>query len=159
MPAFPTLALSLLEDFFAGATVKALLVDGSYVPDVAHQFVSDVTDAELSGGGYARVTCTGVSVALAPPPPPEEPDPFEEFPEEEDPDTASGEVVVTCDDLEFGPLDASVNDVGGVIFYLDSGSDATSQLLSHDLEGPFDPPNGVLTYHVDPAAGFLTATA
>jgi hypothetical protein len=55
-----------LDDAAAGA-FKAMLLKPSYTPDYTnHQFVSDLTTGtnEFSGGGYARLSLTGVSWSI-----------------------------------------------------------------------------------------------
>ena len=47
-------------------TFKLLLVDDTYVPNAAHDFVNDVVAKELpAAGGYSRKTLAGLAVVVA----------------------------------------------------------------------------------------------
>ena len=49
---------------WSSATVRIMLVTSSYTPSIdSHNFVSDVSANEISGGGYARQTLAGQAVA------------------------------------------------------------------------------------------------
>lgn len=52
-------------DAYAGATFKAILLKSSYTFSTAHVFISDLTPGtnEVTGGGYARITATGMVIA------------------------------------------------------------------------------------------------
>jgi len=60
MTAVPS-QLGSLQTRAGTGTLKVLLVDDAYIYSDAHLAVADVTANEASGGGYARVTLTGVS--------------------------------------------------------------------------------------------------
>lgn len=86
-------------------TIKGILLESGYTPDLdADEFVSDVTGEELSGGGYARVTLTGLLV-----------------------DEGTGVVQFKSDDVTFPALTTTT--ARYMIIAHSSGSDATSYLL------------------------------
>lgn len=46
---------------WTSTAIGVMMVTGTYTPDDAHNFVSDVSTNELSGGGYVRGTLSGKS--------------------------------------------------------------------------------------------------
>lgn len=91
----------------AGGTLKALLCDGTYVPDQdTHDFLTDVT-GELTDPSYGRVTLTGVSVTY---------------------DAATNRLVIDSDPYTFTALDDTFR---FAVLFLDTGTAATSPLVKY----------------------------
>jgi hypothetical protein len=87
--------------------IGVLLVQDTYSFSAAHGFVADVVAAELSATDYARKTnVAGRSVG------------------------ASAPTYALCDNLTWVGLGGAVNQViHGVIFFLNTGNDATARLI------------------------------
>lgn len=107
--------LGMVEARFTGATIKALLVDDTYefgdeetLADIDALGV-EVTDAGYTAGGVAL---TNVAISY---------------------DEENTWVKLVADDLEWGPMTNEVQ-LGGVIFYIDTGTPATSEIVASDLE-------------------------
>lgn len=135
MATYRNFVQTMIEDKLTGATIKALLVTSTYTyNEDTHDFLNDIT-GEVSAGGYSRQTLTGVSV---------------------DYDAAQG-VVITADNLNFGTFNAT--NVLGPIFFIDTGTPSTSELICADVQGePSDlTASTAAIYRIDPTAGFLLA--
>jgi len=118
----------------AGKTLKALLVDTSFVFDPADNYVEAVAPYELSGTGYARQTLAGVA---------------------SNQDDANDRGELDCDNIVFGSGDLDVGNVGGVVIYIENTTDADHELvcaITHASEATDG--TGSLTYTID-AEGFL----
>jgi hypothetical protein len=96
------------------STVKAMLVDDNYVPNVDHRFVDDGSsgaanplDNELTDASYARKTPASKSVAV---------------------DDTNDLGKFTSDPITWAAL-AGSDLVGGLILYVEVGGDTTSILL------------------------------
>lgn len=138
MGTYRNFAQQTLSTYLAGKTVKALLVKSTYVYDEnAHVYLSHInsTGTEVAAAGYARQTLTGVSVQYS----------------------ASVGVYVAAADINFGTFTQA--GVLGPIFYIDTGTASTSELICGDVEGsPVDVSSAVSAiYRVDPTQGFLLA--
>ena len=138
MGTYRNFAQSALQDKITGQTLKALLVKSTYAFDQnAHVYLSDVnaTGTEVTAAGYSRQTLTSVSVTY-------------------DPDVG---VILMADDIDFGTFTQA--GVLGPIFYIDTGTASTSELISGDVDNdPFDVTNAVATiYRIDASQGFLLA--
>lgn len=121
MSVYDNLASSMVANYLGSATIKAMLMTSSYVQNTAtEKFLSDITalGQEVTDSGYSRQTLTNVVVS-----------------------TANDVVVLTCDQINFGTPTASLS-AGAVIFYVDTGTESTSTLISADMSG-FDVPIGV----------------
>lgn len=96
------------ELVLGAATLRALLVGPAYVFDPDQDFVSAVTANELSGGGYARQTLSGVA-----------------FLEDDAGDRGRAQAAkVTF------PSIASGQTIAGAIVFASSGLDSTSDLVA-----------------------------
>ena len=138
MGTYRNFAQQALTAYLTGKTIKALLVKSTYVYDEdTHVYLSDITatGTEVAAGGYSRQTLSGVSVSYS---------------------AATG-VFITAADINFGTFTQA--GVLGPIFYVDTGTPSTSELLCGDVEGsPVDLTNAVSSiYRIDPAQGFLIA--
>lgn len=138
MGTYRNFAQSALQAKITGQTLKALLVKSTYVYDEnAHVYLSDInaTGTEVTASGYSRQTLAGVSVSY-------------------DPDVG---VILSASDIDFGTFTQA--GVLGPIFYIDTGTAATSELISADIDNaPFDVTNAVATiYRIDVSQGFLLA--
>ena len=140
MSAYGGFALKAMQDYFAGKTVKALLVGTTYVQDVdAHVYLSNLpAGTEITpSGSYAAggVTVTGLAVSY---------------------DATTDTVKVDCDDIVF-PVVAGPTDVAGVLYYVSTGVAGTSQLLGYDdFAAPVTLTNQILT-HQPSVDGIFTA--
>jgi hypothetical protein len=125
---------------FDTAAVKALLVDSTYVFDKdAHTHLDDInaiTGAEVAGTGYTAggVAVTNVVTSY---------------------DAANDWAKLDADDVAFGTV--TLTDVTGIIFYVDTGSAATSPLISHDSFAAQAPDAVTFTYQIN-ANGIVTLT-
>lgn len=99
-----------LQAYLSGATVKATLVDDTYVEDPDQHYRAEITQ-EVG----ATATASGVALSY---------------------DDILNQVLITCDPVAFGTL--SLTGVGGVVFYVDNGSAATDVILVSDLFGSQD---------------------
>lgn len=110
MSVYGKFALAAIDAMVAGETLKAMLVDDTYVVNHTHQFRSAITSSEVAGTGYAAggVALTGVTVTV---------------------DTGFGRVVLTSDEIDFGNIAV---DCAGIVFYIDNGSAATDVLIGSD---------------------------
>ena len=122
----------VLDSWLTGKSIKALLVTSAYADDPDVAFRSQIT-TEVTGTGY---TAGGVPVTS----------PAASY------DPATDVVTLTSDDVAFGTV--TLSDVGGVVFYADTGSAATSPLIAADVFEAIEVTNTALTYRVD-AAGIV----
>lgn len=128
----------LLTSYLSGATLKALLVGGDYIYDEdAHVYLSDInaTGTEIAPSGYSRQTLTSVTVGY---------------------DADIG-VFLYASDVNFGTFNQT--DVLGPIFYIDTGTAGTSELICADVAGAVVDISSAVSaiYRIDPAQGFLLA--
>lgn len=87
--------------------IRALLVQSTYTFSAAHEFVADVVAAELGATDYARKATTGRAVGTGAP------------------------TYALCDNITWAGLGGAVNQtIGGLIFFLNTGSDATARLIA-----------------------------
>lgn len=123
---------------FTGATAKAMLVANTYTPNQdTHQFKSDVTGELPTANGY---TARGVTLTT-------KTDAY---------NTTTNTVTLDCDDPAWA---AATLTARYLIFYMDTGTDATSALISYvDFGADMSSTNAAFTYQVDPG-GFATFTA
>lgn len=137
MPVYSTFVKDVLDTYLTGETLKALLVDSTYDPAVADEFVADVVGAEISPSGYSRQTLGSVSVEL---------------------NTTTGEVFIKCNDINFGTF--TQTGVLGPVFYIDNGSDATNRLIAAAVDSdPTDISSSVACiFRVDPDQGIFLGT-
>jgi hypothetical protein len=107
--------------------VKAMAVTSTHVPSASTEFRAEIA-GELSGGGYVQggVVVSGVTIAW---------------------DAAQARAFLTCDLVDFGAVTAA--DVGGVVFYVDSGSAATDRVLWTDTFAAVEA-QGALSYQPSP---------
>ncbi len=138
MATYRTFVQQALDDFLSGLTIKALLVKEAYEYDEdAHEFLSDIDalGVEVTATGYSRQTLSFPSV---------------EYDEEVG-------VYITGGNLNFGTF--TQTGVLGPIFYIHTGSAATSRLICADVDGDaYDIYNALsAVYRIDPAQGFLIA--
>lgn len=119
-------------------TIKAMLVDDTYVPNEGHTFIdnggaSDPVDKELVNSGYSRQALAAKALA----------------------DTGSA-VVFTADALDFGAIATGTQTkVGAVVLFKDTGTPTTSPVI-----GVYDVTDLILNgSHITfamPTPGFLT---
>lgn len=115
-------------------TLKAILLDNTYTPDVDHQYVSDLT-GELTASGYARVSLSSVVASY---------------------DTATDTASFTADDIEFASMTATFRHL---VICDDTGTDSTSRLVKYtDFGADQSVTAGTVTVNVD-AAGLAKITA
>lgn len=122
---------------FDTAAVKALLVDSTYSIDIDLHDVRSQLSGEISGTGYSSggVPLTGVVVIY-------------------DPNTNTTRI--DADDANFGIV--TLSDVAGLVVYVDTGTPATSPLVSfHQM--PSQNPDGVAFVYTWNADGILTLAA
>lgn len=126
----------MMSDYFTGLTLKAMLVDATFVEDPNHDFRNDLT-GEIVTAGYTAggVTLTGVAITY---------------------ETTEHEIRMACDDVPFGSID--ITDVEGIVFYISTGSSATDRVLAADVFGPpAVPGTDTFTYQPD-ADGVIIGT-
>jgi hypothetical protein len=95
---------------FTSDTIKCALVNSSYTPSsTTHEFWSDVSTNEVTGTGYTAggVTLSGKAVI----------------------DNNDNLVVIDCDDPLWST--ATITGIRYAVFYKDTGSAATSPLISY----------------------------
>lgn len=97
---------ALNKDFTAG-TWRWMLVTSAYVPDIDHDFVSDVVANEASGAGYARQNVAGQAIVI---------------------DDASDRADHDANNPTFGPMTTNFR---YLILYKFETADADSQLHSY----------------------------
>lgn len=127
----------VFSDYLTGKTVKVLVVTSAYVQDVDAAYRSQITDV-ATGAGYTSggVIATGVSASY---------------------DPATDALRITCDDVDFGVV--TIPDVGGFVFYVDTGSAATDLLIAADLLASPIETDGTSTLLYRPHAdGLVVAT-
>lgn len=124
----------LMESYFAGKTIKAMLVTSSYTQAAAHTYRSDIT-SEVVATGY---TAGGVDV------------------------TASVSFTLTADfevqmfaNASFGTMDAST--VNGIVFYISTGTASTDRLIVADIFGPVEVGTGVDFAYTCNSGGLIVA--
>lgn len=127
-------ALSNKEIDWDADTFTALLCDTSYTFNKdSHVYVSDITH-ELSGGSYARVNLTSLSIDSA----------------------SSGTVKLKCANVAFASLTAT--NANYMIVFRNSGSDATSKLVCCiQFDAPVSPASQTVTFNVS-SDGLLNET-
>ena len=120
--------LDQANDWLAGKTIKVMAVTSAFTQLQAESTRAFITDMEPAGSGYTAggVTATGVVASVV-----------------------DGTLVLTSDDIAFGAV--TLADVGGVIYYEDTGSAATDRLVVADTFAAvsFTDPE-TFTYHPDP---------
>lgn len=122
---------------FRVATLKAMLVGSDYTVDLDnHEFKSHITD-EISGTGYTAggVTLSGPTIIY---------------------DPATNTTRVDAADANFGVV--TFTDAAGIVVYVDTGTAATSILVSYHSMAPqeLDGEPFVYKWHAD---GFVTLAA
>lgn len=121
---------------WAADTVKMALCDSNYWPDQDTDRYLDSLAGELSGGGYARVTLTGKTIAY---------------------NATTNALTLSCDDALFPALTTS--DVSFAVIFVDTGVAGTSPLIAWiDFEGPQELVSQDLRV-VIPATGLIALTA
>lgn len=123
-------------------TVKALLVDPTYVFDPDHEFVSSVAGDEVSGTGYAagfsgagRVTLASKTVTR---------------------DDTNNYVIFDAADVSWAGLNLGATQIGAIILWLPKTSDADSLLICYDDTGGFPVTTTGGTYqHAWPSDGIF----
>lgn len=140
MTAYAHFALTLLEAYLGSATLKAVLVTGTYAQSDEHQYYADLPPgAELTDPAYPAGGIDLPNVAITY-------------------DAVERIVRVTCDPLDFGTLTAP--DIAGLVLYSDTGDPATSALLDFDAyDQPIDATGGLPFVHTPPPDGILTLAA
>lgn len=108
--------LSEWGDNFTGGTIKALLVQNTYVPDPDHDFVASVASDEVADASYARKTLASKTETV---------------------DDVNNRVKFDCADIVWTAL-AGGDTVSAVVIYLEVTNDADSILLAY-----YDVPNQV----------------
>jgi hypothetical protein len=132
MAAYGGFALAAAQDYLAGKTVKALLVGVTYTQNVdTHVFLSDLpAGTEITpSGSYAAggVALTGITTTY---------------------DAATNLVHIDAEDVQF-PVITGPTDVGGVLFYVSTGTSSTSRLLGYDaFATPITVQNAILTHQL-----------
>ena len=123
---------------FVGATAKAALTSNSYVPNQdTHQYFSSITN-QVSGAGY---TAGGVTLAS----------------KTSVYTAGTNTLALDCADPSWATL--SIAQIRYVIFYIDTGTAATSPLISYmDLEANYAPSAQTFTVTI-PGTGIITFTA
>lgn len=126
----------IFNDYFAVNPVKAMVVKSTYGPSPDHEFRSQVMASEIPASEdypIGGVVAQNMRATW---------------------DAANDRLLVTCDEVNFGGV--STPDVGGVVFYVATGSSATERLLVADT---FDPvaPDGGLRYS-PPSTGLIVLT-
>lgn len=113
-------------------TVKALLVDATYVfnPDT-HDYLDDIT-GEIVGTGY---TAGGV--------------PLTNFTFTKD--TANNKITFDADDVSFGTV--TITGAAGIVLYVSKGTAAASPLMCYEALSPAVDVSGAAFTYVFPAAG------
>ena len=116
--------------------VNCLLVTSSYTPNADHNFVSEVTANELSGGNYVRKTLAN-----------------EAGPTEDD---TNDRITYNADDITWTALQAAAGTPAYAIIYDDTaGTDATKELIAWiTLTSPPTPNGGDYQVQWDAAGLF-----
>lgn len=130
MAVYGPFATDLLTSYLASKTIKAMLVDSTYVQNVDNQYRSAIASHEISGTGY---TAGGVTATLT-----------------ASYDSSGDTPSIGCGTVDFGSITAS--GIGGIVFYVSTGDAATDVLIAADTWTPADA-SGPFTY--TPAAGGL----
>lgn len=134
-PALVSLAAGDID--FTGGTVKCALASASYTPNQdTHDFFNDITN-EVSGAGYTAggVTLAGKTSTY---------------------NSSTNTLTLDSNDPTWATL--SVAQIRFAIFYVDSGSAATSPLISYmDFEANSAPSSQAVTV-VLPSTGIATFT-
>ena len=99
-----------IDLILAIGTPKAMLLNNTHVSDIdTQQFIDDVSTNEVSGTGYTAGGQTLTNITSTQ-------------------DNTNDRVDVDCDDLTWSSL--TVSNIRYVVFYVDSGTPATSPILS-----------------------------
>jgi len=108
---------------WTATAVGVLMATGTYVPNVDHNFVTDITN-ELSGGGYARVTAIASRTITE--------------------DDANDRVALDGADITFTSLGVAAGTPRYVVIYDNTnGTDGTRDLVGWiDLSGAAPVPDG-----------------
>lgn len=118
------------------ASVVAVLCASGYTPNQdTHEYLSSITN-ELVGGGYARVTLTGVVLSY---------------------DATTNTVKVTSDPFTFPALTGTFRHI---VYAVSSGSDATSPLMkvtSYDVDKFVSGSDVIVTPHANGLGGLAAA--
>jgi hypothetical protein len=134
-PALSSLVAGEID--FVGATAKAALTSNTYVPNQdTHQYFDDVTN-EVSGSGYTAggVTLSSKTAAYS-----------------------SGTNTLTLDAADPTWATVSIAEIRYVVFYIDTGTPATSPLISYmDFEANYAPSAQSFTVTI-PGTGIVTLT-
>lgn len=131
---FDTTPISLKGD-----TIVVLLVKPTYTFNPDHDFISDVSAHEISGGGYARQTLAGKTATI---------------------DDTNNRGAFDCNDVVFASL-SSTDEIGGYIVARNSGADGTSQLIAYQNDGfetPITPNGSNFKLTINAAGLFLSVT-
>lgn len=130
-------ALSADIDFLSG-TVKCALTSNTYVPNQdTHQFFSSITN-QVVGAGYTAggVTLTSKTAVYT-----------------------AGTNTLALDSADPTWATVSITEIRYAIFYIDTGTAATSSLISYmDFEANYAPSSQSFTVTL-PATGIITYTA
>jgi len=112
----------------SGTTIRALLVDGSstYTPNRSHTTVAQCVSnglVEVSGSGYSRVTLSNKTVTI---------------------NAAEHRVEYSCDQLQFGEIEAGITVKAVLLFIRVGASDnASVDIPIMYIDTAQGPPNGV----------------
>lgn len=121
---------------YGGDTIKCALLTSTYTPNQdTHEFASSLTN-ELSGGGYSRQTIGTKSTTYT---------------------TSTNALALLCANIAFSALTAA--DVYYAVFYKDTGSDATSPLISYVSFGAVQSLTAQDLTIAIPATGIVSLTA
>jgi len=131
-------SLAAGEINFVGGAAKAMLCSATYAPNQdTHQYKSSVTN-EVSGSGY---TARGVALTS------------------KTSVYTAGTNTLTLDSADPTWAALSIAQIRFVVFYIDTGTDATSPLISYmDLEANSAPSAQAFTVTL-PGTGIITYTA
>lgn len=127
-----------LDALLGSGTLKCMLLANTYTPDNdAHEFIDDVSANEVSGSGYTAggATVSNVSTTV---------------------DNANDRSAIDADDPVF--TEVTLTDVRYAVFYIDTGTPATSPILQvNDLGADQNPSAADLTIQIG-ANGLMTWT-
>ena len=98
--------------------IKVLLVNASYTPSAAHQFVTDLGANELTGTGYERKALATRTVTI---------------------DAVNHKAVCDAADLDYVGLNAGT--LAAAVVFIDTGTAATSPLIAY-MDAPDLASNG-----------------
>lgn len=90
------------------ADIRALLVGTGFSFNPDHDFVSDISANEISGGGYARKTLAGMAVSQ---------------------DDTNNRSAADATDLTWTALGSAAGTIAGIIIYKHNAADAAARLI------------------------------